>query len=128
MELVKLIHVSCVVLSALFFFGRGVIMIRYPEFVGRLWVRRTAELIDTLLLFSGAGLLWLTGQLPWLEMWLAAKLTALLLYILLGMVAFHWGRSQGVKVVSWIAAIGTYLLMVTIALNRNPWPFEVDFF
>ncbi len=123
MEAVKLVHVSCVVLSALFFFGRGIAMISTPEFVGRLWVRRTAESIDTLLLLSGVGLFWITGQFPWQEPWLAAKLTALLLYILLGMLAFHWSKERPVKIGTWAVAIAIYLYMVAVALTRNPLPF-----
>jgi len=122
-EITKFIHVSCVLLSALFFFSRGIVMIRTPDFVGRLWVRRTAESIDTLLLFSGAGLVWITGELPWQEMWLATKLGALLLYILLGMAAFHWGKGRRVRIGFWMAAVVTYSYMISVALARSPWPF-----
>jgi len=128
METMKLIHVLCVALSICFFAGRGTIMFHDASFIGKRWVRRVAESIDSILFFTGVALAWLSEQLPWQDSWLGAKLLLLLLYILLGMIAFHWGRSQGVKVASWIAAIGTYLLMVAIALSRNPWPFEVDFF
>lgn len=122
-EITKFIHISCVLLSALFFFSRGVVMIRTPEFVGRLWVRRTAEAIDTLLLLSGVGLVWITGQMPWQEMWLATKIGALLLYVLLGMVAFHWGRSSRIKIGFWMAAVVTYLYMISVAFSRSSWPF-----
>jgi uncharacterized membrane protein SirB2 len=123
MEATKLIHLLCVALSILFFAGRGVVMFYDASFTGRRWVRRVAESIDTVLLFSGIALAWLTEQLPWEDAWLGAKLILLLLYILLGMVAFHWGRSQMVKMAAWIAAMGTYAGMVSVALARNPWPF-----
>jgi uncharacterized membrane protein SirB2 len=123
METVKLIHISSVVLSALFFFSRGVVMIGNPAFVGRRWVKRTAESIDTVLLLSGVGLVWLTGQMPWQEAWLGAKLGALLLYIVMGMVAFHWGKSRTIKIAFWIGAVMVYLYMISVALNRSPWPF-----
>jgi len=123
MELVKLIHVSCVLLSALFFFGRGLVMIKSPQFVSRLWVRRTAESIDTVLLLSGVGLVWVTEQMPWVEMWLAAKLGMLLIYILLGMVAFHWGRAPIIRFGAWLMAVMTFVMMVLMAMERSPWPF-----
>ena len=127
-EITRLVHISCVVVSGLFFFGRGAVMIRRPLFVGQIWVRRTAESIDSILLISGVTLAWLSGQVPWQESWLAVKLMALLGYIALGMIAFHWGKGLAVKSMAWIAAMVTYLFMIWVALNRNPWPFEVDFF
>ena len=123
METVKLIHISCVVLAGLFFAGRGIMMIRDPEFVSKGWVRQTAQSIDTLLLLSGVGLVWLTGQLPWQEMWLAAKLTALLGYILLGMVAFHWSKNKNVRCFAWGLALSVLILRLFIAVTRSPWPF-----
>lgn len=123
MEIIKLTHISCVLLSILFFIGRGVVMFYDPSFVSKIWVRRVAEGIDTALLLSGISLAWLTEQLPWQDAWLGAKLTLLLLYILLGMVAFHWGRRRTVKMLSWIVAIATYTTMLLIALTKSPWPF-----
>ena len=123
MEILKLTHISCVLLSILFFSGRGVVMFYDASFTGKIWVRRVAEGIDTALLFSGIALAWLTEQFPWQEAWLGAKLILLLFYILLGMVAFHWGRSRTVKMLFWGAAVGTYAAMVFIALTKSPWPF-----
>jgi len=123
LEIIKPVHVGCALLTLCFFAWRGVMQFRDPAFTGRLWVRRTAESVDTLLFVTGVTLVWMTGQLPWQEMWLAAKLVALLGYILLGMVAFHWSNSRAVKMVSWIAAMVTYVFMVSVALSRNPWPF-----
>lgn len=128
MEITRLIHISCVALSGLFFFVRGLAVIQRSQLVGQLWVRRTAESIDTILLMSGVTLAWLSDQTPWQESWLAVKLIALLVYILLGMVAFHWGRVLTIKSMAWIAAMVTYLFMIWVAVNRDPWPFEVDFF
>ncbi|MES0371462.1 MAG: SirB2 family protein [Mariprofundaceae bacterium] len=123
METIKLVHLLCVLLSILFFTGRGVVMFYDASFVSRFWVRRVAAGIDTVLLFSGISLAWLTEQLPWQDSWLGAKLALLLLYILLGMGAFHWGRGRSVKMTFWVAALGTYAVMVFIAMTKTPWPF-----
>ena len=123
MEIVKLVHIGCVVLSGLFFFSRGVVMLSRPGFVDKVWVKRTAESIDTVLLLSGITLLWITGQMSWQEMWLAAKLGALLLYILLGMVAFHWGKTAIARFCAWLMALLTFAMMVWIAMTRSSIPF-----
>lgn len=123
METIKLIHISSVLLSILFFTGRGAVMFYDASFVSKIWVKRVAKGIDTIFLFSGIALAWLTDQLPWQEAWLGAKLILLLLYILLGMGAFHWGRARSVKMTFWVAALGTYAVMVFIAMTKTPWPF-----
>jgi len=110
-------------LSIFFFTGRGVIMFYDPSFVSRAWVQRVAKSIDTVLLLSGMTLAWLTEQLPWQDAWLGAKLLLLLIYILLGMGAFYWGRSRTVKILSWGMAVGVYAVMVFIALTKTIWPF-----
>ena len=122
MELVKLVHIGCVVLSGLFFFSRGAVMIRSPQFTTKVWVKRSAESIDTVLLLSGISLVWITGQMPWQEMWLATKLGLLLLYILLGMVAFHWGKTVIVRFSAWLMALLTFVMMISVAMTRSPWP------
>ena len=122
MELVKLVHIACVVLSGLFFFSRGAVMIRSPQFTTKVWVKRGAESIDTVLLLSGISLVWITGQMPWQEMWLATKLGLLLIYILLGMLAFHWGKTAIVRFSAWLMALAVFAMIVLIALKHSPWP------
>ncbi len=87
-------------------------------------VRRVAEGIDSFLFLSGAGLIWVTDQLPWQEGWLGIKLILLLFYILLGMVAFHWAKGRAQKAVAWIAALAIFSWMIVIALAKSPWPFS----
>lgn len=118
-ELTKPLHVSCVVLTALFFVGRGVMLLRDPLFIDKRWVRTTAAMIDTLLLLSGAMLSWLTDQMPWREPWLASKLGLLLFYIMLGMVAFHWGRTVKVRFSAWLLALALFAMIIRIAVGKG---------
>lgn len=122
MDLIRYLHVGCAVLTLLFFAGRGIAMLRDPNVTGRKWVRRTAESIDTVLFFSGIALIYLTGQNPWQDAWLASKMSALLGYILLGMVAFHWAKSLPLRITAWIAALLVFAYMAAVAMTRNPWP------
>lgn len=122
MEVIRYVHVGCAALTLLFFTGRGIAMLRSPEITRRKWVRRTAEGIDTLLLFTGIALIYLTSQNPWQDAWLAAKMSALLGYILLGMVAFHWAKALPLRMAAWAGALVVFAYMVAVALTRNPWP------
>jgi len=121
-ESLKTIHVISVAISGLFFAIRGGVMLFSPSFTEKKWVRRLAESIDTVLLFSGIGLAWMTGQMPWEEAWLGVKLLLLLLYIFLGMLAFHWLHHLRLKGAAWIVALLTFALMLSVAWTRSPWP------
>ncbi|MCW8831501.1 MAG: SirB2 family protein [Gammaproteobacteria bacterium] len=50
--LLKYIHVSCVILTLVFFFIRGVWMIMDLEILKQKWVKISAPVIDTVLLVS----------------------------------------------------------------------------
>jgi len=122
-ESLKLLHMACAGLTILFFVGRGIILLRDHGFVGKLWVRRTAQGIDSLLFISGVMLAWLSSQSPWQDEWLGAKIAALLLYILFGMVAFHWGETTIVRFSAWLMAVLTFVMIVLMAMAHSPWPF-----
>jgi len=118
-EMLKPFHIACAALTILFFIFRGVISMRAPAFVDWPWVRRTAASVDTLLLFSGVALAWLSGFSPLEDQWLALKLGLILLYILFGMVAFHWGKSFKIRLSSWLLALGTFAMIVHIAIEKG---------
>ncbi len=83
-------------------------------------VRTLPHVLDTLLLLSAVGMLVQWGVYPWEADWLLAKITALIVYILLGMVALRFGKRLRVKVVSWVLAMLTALYMITVAFTKNP--------
>jgi len=81
-----ILHLTCVALTVSLF------ALRYwwhwstnPRFNAR-WVRVTPHIVDTLLLLSGAGLMWVTGYLPFTAKgaWLTEKLFGVIIYIVLG--------------------------------------------
>jgi len=118
-EWMKATHVVCTVLTILFFTVRGIILLRNPMFTSKRWVRRTAESIDTLLFVSGITMAWMASLAPWQEPWLAAKLGLLLLYILFGMVAFHWSKTTKVRFGAWLMALFTFAMIVLIAVGKG---------
>ena len=65
----------------------------------------------------------LSGQWPLAQAWLSAKLLALLVYIGLGMVALHWGRTRAQQAYALGAASAVFAYMVAVAMTRSalPW-------
>src|SRR5690606_14067150 len=88
------------------------------------WVRISPHVIDTLLLASAAYLAVASGQYPFLQPWLSAKLAALVAYILLGVVAIRRGRTPLVRGLCALLALAVFAYMVAVAFYRSPLPFS----
>jgi uncharacterized membrane protein SirB2 len=118
--MLKTLHVSCVVLSGAGFFLRGLWMFTASPLLERRWVRVVPHLVDTLLLTSAVALAVLSGQYPFAQPWLTAKLCALLVYILCGTMALKRGRTRAVRVVYFVAALLVLAYIVSVAMARSP--------
>ena len=116
----KHIHVACVVLSYAGFFARGVWMIRDSALLRRRWVQIVPHVNDTALLAAAIALAVMLRQYPFVHAWLTAKVLALAVYIVLGMLALKPGRPKPARVACWIAAQAVFLYIVAVAFTRKP--------
>lgn len=121
--LVKYIHVSCVVLTLLFYFIRGIWMIQDSELLNKKWVKWLAPTIDTVLLVSAIILAIRISQYPFVHDWLTAKVIALIIYIALGMVALTYGRTKNIRITAWLGSLCCFAYIVSVAITRNPMVF-----
>ena len=119
-QVLKTAHILCAIGSISFFIIRGIWMMRSSQSLAQSWVKMTSRSIDTALLVSAVGLMFVTDQFPGAMGWLTAKLTALLVYIGLGMVALHWGRTKKIRITAWIASLIVFSYIVSVALIRDP--------
>lgn len=116
----KYIHVTCVVLSGTGFFLRGLWMLTDSPLLEKRWVRIAPHVNDTLLLASALALAAVIQQYPFVVPWLTAKVLGLLAYIGLGMFALRRGSSKATRSIFWIAALGAFGYIVSVALTKNP--------
>jgi uncharacterized membrane protein SirB2 len=116
---IKHLHVTCAALSGSLFLLRGFWMLQRPALLQQRWVRIAPHLVDTLLLASALTMVFLSGQYPFVQPWLTAKVLALIAYIVLGSIALKRGRSQTVRVAAFIAALGVFAYIVGVALTRQ---------
>jgi uncharacterized membrane protein SirB2 len=65
-------------------------------------------------------MVFMSAQYPFVQSWLSAKVIALVIYILLGMVALKRGRSRKVRITAWLLAIVTFAYIVAVAMTRSP--------
>jgi uncharacterized membrane protein SirB2 len=121
--IIKSIHIACAMLSYSLFFLRGVWMLRDSPALQQRWVRIAPHTVDTVLLASAITLAWQLGISPSTHPWLAAKIVALLLYIVIGMIALKRGKTKRIRLVAWLAAQAIFLYIVSVAVTHNttPW-------
>ena len=116
----KHLHITCVILSGLGFFLRGLGAQCDAAWVQRRWVKVVPHVVDTVLLGSAIGMATLTAQYPFVQAWLTAKFLALIVYILCGAMALRRGRSKRVRSVFFVAALVTYGYIVSAAWFHHP--------
>lgn len=118
----KHLHVTCVVLSGLGFCLRGWWMARQSPLLQRRLARVLPHVVDSLLLASALSLAYLSGQYPFAQGWLTAKLFGLLAYIGLGTMALKRGRTRAIRLRFFALALVTYAYIVGVALTKSPLP------
>jgi uncharacterized membrane protein SirB2 len=120
MGIVKMLHMTCALLSISGFFARGLLMIKDSPLLQARFVKIAPHIIDTVLLVSAIILASQWGlaalQLPWL----LAKIVALIVYILLGMLALRPGREKSLRVGAWLAALVVFAYIVSVAVTKAP--------
>lgn len=115
----KVIHVSCAVLSIGGFSLRGYWMLSGNALLDKRIAKTLPHIIDTLLLASAIGMLFIWQTSPFEFTWLGAKVLALLAYIGLGMVALRFGRTRQVRILAWTSALVVAAYIVSVALNKS---------
>jgi uncharacterized membrane protein SirB2 len=118
----KQAHVAFALLSLSGFVLRGYWMMGGAAVLQRRWVKIVPHVVDTLLFVSGIGLIVALGLYPTQQPWLAAKLVALLLYIVLGTVALKRGRTYRVRVGAFFGALVVFAYIATAALTHQSLP------
>ena len=116
----KSAHIGLVLVSGGLFAVRGALVLAGQSWaMAKPW-RMTSYGIDTALLMAGV-MLWAGLSLnPASSPWLGAKLTLLVLYIVLGSLALKRARSPTARAASYGAALAVYGFMVSVALAHQP--------
>lgn len=117
----KHLHVSCVVLSGLGFCLRGWWMFSESPLLKARLARILPHVLDTLLLGSALMMAYLSGQYPFAQAWLTAKLFGLLIYIACGTMALKRGKTKRTRIAFFVIAILAYAYIVSVALTRSPY-------
>lgn len=120
--LLRHLHISCVVLSGAGFLLRLYWMASESPRLRQRLTRTLPHVIDSVLLGSALTMAVWSGQYPFVDGWLTAKLCGLLAYIGLGTMALKRGRTRTARLCYGALAVLAYGYIVSVALTRNPFP------
>lgn len=121
--ILKQIHAGFGYLTVTLFALRGLMMLYKPVWLTNTGLRALPHIIDTLLLASAIGLLAIGGINPLNVPWLMAKITALILYIVLGSIALKRGKTRKTRTIALGLAILTGIYIIMVARTKLIWPF-----
>ena len=116
--MLKHIHMTMAALSFIGFFIRGIWMWRQSPWLHKKLVKILPHIIDTLLLISAFALAGVLGYSPGDHPWLITKIILLVVYIVLGVIAFK-NANPTVRKCSWIAALIVFIYIVSVAISKN---------
>ncbi len=118
------LHLAAVTLTISFFALRYWWRYSNNQLINARWVRVLPHCIDTVLFVSGAGLMWVTGYLPFTDngTWLTEKLFGVIIYIVLGFIALgrHRPRSQQTGFIAFLLGLVVLYIIIKLATTRIP--------
>ena len=117
------VHAGLALISLLGFVLRGVWMMRTSPMLTRRWVKVAPHIVDTLLLVSGVTLVIYFQIYPTEQTWLAAKLLALVVYIVVGSIALKRGKTRAIRITAFFGALVVFAYMLVVANTRLAMPF-----
>ncbi|MFA7267993.1 MAG: SirB2 family protein [Sterolibacterium sp.] len=115
----KFVHVGCVVFSIALFSWRWLLALNHSALLRQRWLRLLPPINDSVLLAAALGLAALSGQYPFADTWLTAKVIGLLVYIPLGSLALK-SQSATLRWSAGLAALATAAYIVSVALTKDP--------
>lgn len=118
---IKFVHIAAVIISGSLFGLRGLLMLAGSGLSRHVLLRYLSYAIDTTLLTAALMLTTIIQQYPGAQSWLTVKVLCLVAYIVLGTFALKRGRSYGVRLACFVAAITVFLFIVSVARAHSPW-------
>lgn len=119
--LLKQLHILLAILTACSFCLRGYWMVVGSSMLQAPWTRRLPHVVDTLLLLTGLTMAVGLTISPVAHPWLAAKLIAVVLYVVIGSVALKRGRTLRQRALALVLSLLVLAYIFALALGRDPW-------
>lgn len=116
---IKHVHIASAALSGSLFLLRGIWMMRESTMLQNRMVRILPHVVDTVLLASALIMVFWSGQYPFVQNWLTAKVLALIAYIAIGTIALKHGGTKAQRVSAFFAALLVFAYIGLVAMTRR---------
>jgi uncharacterized membrane protein SirB2 len=117
---IKWVHVAAVGASGTLFALRGLLVLAGSRLGNHAALRHLSYAIDTVLLTAALMLATILRQYPFVHGWLTAKVSLLVVYIVLGSFALKRAATTRGRAVAYFAALAVFVLIVSIARAHHP--------
>lgn len=117
---IKHLHMLLAVVSLFGFVLRGAWMLRDSPLLQQRVVRVLPHVVDTLLLATAVALAVMSAQHPLVTGWVTAKVVGLIAYIVLGVIALRRGRTRGIRITAFVAALLVFAWIASVAVSKTP--------
>ena len=119
--LVKHFHVAFALLTVCSFCLRAYWMLSGSPRLRASWSGWLPHVVDTLLFATGLTMAIGLSISPLTHSWFAAKLLAIVVYVVIGSVALKRGRSRGARAVALVLSLLVLIYIFATALHHDPW-------
>lgn len=116
---IRQVHITCAAVSISLFAARGAMQQAGIDWRSWRSMRIVPHINDTILLAAAIALAVRSGQYPFVQAWLTAKLVGLIAYVALGSLALRRDASLQVRRVAMAAALLAVGYVVAVALTRS---------
>ncbi|HWV16084.1 MAG TPA: SirB2 family protein [Cellvibrio sp.] len=112
-------HLLIIVIAFVAFFARGILMMRGSPAANAKAFKIVPHILYTLLIATGVGLALTLHFSPMQQPWLMAKIIALVLYVVLGVLTFKHPK-LAVRKLFWLLSLTVFAYMASVATSKNP--------
>jgi uncharacterized membrane protein SirB2 len=121
--LVKQLHVTFALLTAASFCLRAYWMFTGSAHLHASWSRWLPHVVDALLFATGLAMAIGLSISPLTHPWLAAKLLAIVVYVVTGSIALKRGRTRRARLTALVLSLLVLVYIFAVALHHDPWGF-----
>ncbi len=116
----KHLHMTLAVLSISLFTLRFIWTLANSSRLQAKWIKITPHIVDTLLLAFGVVMAVQYSINPIEQLWLGEKLLAVVAYIFTGYFTLKLARNKPMQIIGYLGAMGWVMLIVRLAMTREP--------
>lgn len=120
-QTLKLIHIVAAILTSVGFAARALLSINKPIYLSYKSIKVLPHIIDTILLASGATMVFLAKLYPTSHSWLAIKLILVCLYIAGGFYVLKRAESTYQKLIGFVFCLLVLGYIVGFAYFKTPY-------